>query len=83
MVSSSPSVAKFAMRVIERILSISATVREGGLISFPELELDILFKESRCCTLNKYMILRVATLSAILEVIIIKFVLRHQNPKYR
>jgi len=39
-VSSSPSVAKLAMRVIERILSISDGVREGGLTSWPELELD-------------------------------------------
>src|SRR5437867_6668995 len=32
-VSCSPSVAKLAMRVIERILSISDGVREGGLTS--------------------------------------------------
>ncbi|MDW0128477.1 MAG: hypothetical protein QOK60_09715 [Nitrososphaeraceae archaeon] len=28
------------MRVIERSLSISSAVREGGFTSFPELELD-------------------------------------------
>jgi len=38
-VSSSPSVAKLAMRVMERILSISDGVREGVLTSWPEIEL--------------------------------------------
>jgi hypothetical protein len=38
-VSSSPSVAKLAMRVIERILSISAELSEGGL-TFSALELE-------------------------------------------